>query len=237
MATSPDGSHHESIAGVPTQLIIPGTEPGHGLSEDEIVQLIRAMLFVAAEPPTVTELAAGAELDPADIERGLARFQADATGLTIQRQGDRISLVTAPRFARQIRQFLGLDREAKLSSAALETLAIVAYRQPVTRGEIESVRGVDCSGVVATLHARGLIEPVSRRPTIGNPIQYGTTGDFLRHFGLSSLAELPALGQINGQDGQDVLSKAMELADSGDALPARDREPTDNQISTEESET
>ena len=81
------------------------------------------------------------------------------------------------------------------------------------------MRGVDCSGVIATLHARNLIEPVSRRPTVGNPIQYGTTAEFLRHFGLASLAELPSLGTINGMPGQDVLSGAVDQAEAmeGDA--------------------
>jgi segregation and condensation protein B len=169
------------------------------------------MLFVAPEPPTITELAAGAELEEAEIERGLAILQAHPhRGIVVQRHGNRVSLGTAPAIAAQIRRFLGLDREARISSAAMETLAIIAYRQPVTRAEIEAVRGVDCSGVIATLHARNLIEPVSRRPTVGNPIQYGTTAEFLRHFGLASLAELPSLGTINGLPGQDVLAGAIE---------------------------
>lgn len=210
MVTSSNGSNGPTPPNPATQMIIPGAEPGHGMSNEEVASLVQAMLFVASEPATINELAAGAELDPGDVERALTTLESSERGLMIQRHGDRVSLATSPRFARQVRQFLGLDREAKISSAALETLAIVAYRQPVTRSEIEAVRGVDCSGVIATLHARSLIEPVSRRPTIGNPIQYGTTAEFLKHFGLSSLAELPALGQINGQDGQDVLAGAMQ---------------------------
>ena len=200
-----------------TQLVIPGAEPGHGMTDREIASVIEAMLFVAPEPPSVTELAAGAELEEAEIERGLAHLAGDPhRGTTIQRHGDRVSLGTSPRFASCIRRFLGLDREARISSAAMETLAIIAYRQPVTRSEIEAVRGVDCSGVIATLHARSLIEPVSRRPTVGNPIQYGTTPEFLRHFGLSTLAELPSLGTINGLPGQEVLAGAMEMAEPAD---------------------
>lgn len=213
-ASNGNGRHDEDIV-LHTQMIIPGAEPGHGLTDAEIASAIEAMLFVAPEPPTVTELAAGAELEEQEIERGLALLMsAPRRGIVIQRHGDRVSLGTAPRLAAHIRRFLGLDREARISSAAMETLAIIAYRQPVTRGEIEAVRGVDCSGVIATLHARSLIEPVSRRPTVGNPIQYGTTADFLRHFGLSSLAELPSLGTINGQPGQDVLAGAMEQAEA-----------------------
>jgi segregation and condensation protein B len=213
-ASNGSGERGEDVV-LLTQMIIPGAEPGHGLTDAQIASVIEAMLFVAPEPPTITEMAAGAELEEQEIERGLAMLMSDGhRGVVVQRHGDRVSLGTSPRLAAHVRRFLGLDREARISSAAMETLAIIAYRQPVTRSEIESVRGVDCSGVIATLHARNLIEPVSRRPTVGNPIQYGTTAEFLRHFGLASLAELPSLGTINGLPGQDVLAGAMELAEA-----------------------
>lgn len=213
-ASNGSGERGEDVV-LLTQMIIPGAEPGHGLTDAQIASVIEAMLFVAPEPPTITEMAAGAELEEQEIERGLTMLMSDGhRGVVVQRHGDRVSLGTSPRLAAHVRRFLGLDREARISSAAMETLAIIAYRQPVTRSEIESVRGVDCSGVIATLHARNLIEPVSRRPTVGNPIQYGTTAEFLRHFGLASLAELPSLGTINGLPGQDVLAGAMELAEA-----------------------
>lgn len=191
------------------RLVIPGAEPGHGMTDTEIASVIEAMLLVAPEPTSVTELAAGAELGTDDIWRGLESLERrQDSGLVMHRHGDRFTLGTAPKFASEVRRFLGLDREARISSAAMETVAIIAYRQPVTRSEIESIRGVDCSGVIATLHARELIEPVSRQQTIGNPIQYGTTARFLKHFGLSSLADLPSLGVINGESGEDVLAAA-----------------------------
>jgi segregation and condensation protein B len=203
----------DRILGGLTQLVIPGAEPGHRLTDSEIAHIIEAMLFVASEPPSISELAAGAELGTDEIERGLQVLcGSNDRGLVVHRHGETVTLGTAPALALHIRRFLGLDREARLSSAALETLAIIAYRQPVTRSEIDAVRGVDCSGVIATLHARNLIEPVSRRPTIGNPIQYGTTPEFLRHFGLTSLAQLPGLGTINGEPGQDVLEATMQNA-------------------------
>lgn len=179
---------------------------------EELGALIEAFLLVAAEPPTIEELAAGASTRTSNIEAALAHLaDRDDRGWVLQRHGDRIQLATAPRFAPYLRAFLGLDREARLSSAALETLAIVAYQQPATRSEIETVRGVDCSGVLATLHARGLIEPISRRPTVGNPIQYGTSADFLNHFGLRSLADLPPIGQIHGVEGRSVLENASTV--------------------------
>lgn len=183
---------------------------GPDLPLADLVALVEAFLLVAAEPPTIDELAAGAGTGTREIEAAIADLASQVDrGWLLQRHGDRIQLATAPRFAPYLRTFLGIDREARLSSAAMETLAIVAYQQPTTRSEIETVRGVDCSGVLATLHARGLIEPVSRRPTVGNPIQYGTSVDFLNHFGLGSLADLPPLGQIDGIDGRNVLENAI----------------------------
>jgi segregation and condensation protein B len=121
-----------------------------------------------------------------------------------------------------------LERQTRLSTAALETLAIVAYRQPVTKAEIEAVRGVDSTGVLATLHQRSLIEPTGRLQTVGHPIQYGTTDEFLRHFGLRSLAELPPLGEVDGRDTASLLEIALADADrrgGADAAPPplRDR--------------
>jgi segregation and condensation protein B len=107
---------------------------------------------------------------------------------------------------------LGLDRETRLSGAALETLALIAYRQPVTRAEVEALRGVDCSGVLATLHARELIEVAGRLPSVGNPNQYVTSIEFLKQFGLRSLADLPSLEEISdgASDGvfEEILAKS-----------------------------
>lgn len=186
---------------------IPTSLPDH-----ELGALVEALLLVAHDPPTIDELAAGAELPTDEIERAITWLeQRDDRGWVIQRHGCRIHIATAPRFADKIRTFLGLDREARLSSASLETLAIVAYQQPVTRAEIEKVRGVDSSGVLAKLHARALVEPVARLATVGNPIQYGTTADFLNHFGLRSLADLPPLGDIGGKDGRTLLDTATTI--------------------------
>ncbi len=191
------------------QLRLPGEAMPTSLPDHELGALVEALLLVATEAPTMDELAAGAEVPRDEIERALTWLeQQDDRGWIMQRHGRRIHLATAPRFAEKVRLFLGLDREAKLSSASLETLALVAYQQPITRAEIESVRGVDSSGVLAKLHARGLVEPVARLATVGNPIQYGTTAEFLNHFGLRSLADLPPLGEIGGKDGKALLEAA-----------------------------
>lgn len=187
-----------------------GPEPG-----PELDALVIALLLVSPTPATVDQLARGAGVDPADIEVSLGQLtEPSSNGWVVQRHGDVIQLGTAPRFARFVRRFLGLDREARLSAASLETLAIVAYQQPVTRAEIEAIRGVDCSGVLATLHGRGLIEDVGRIAGPGNPFQYGSTADFLRHFGLSSLDDLPPIGSVEGRDGLQTLQAAIATAES-----------------------
>lgn len=180
------------------------------LPDDDLHALLEAFLLVAPQPPTLDELARGANVDISRIEQLLVALDGQPDrGWVLQRHGDTVQLATAPRFAEPVRRFLGLEREARLSAAALETLAIIAYQQPVTRTDVEALRGVDCAGVLATLHSRTLIEAVSRLPTVGNPIQYGTTPEFLRHFGLKSLAELPPLGTIDGRDARSALSESV----------------------------
>ncbi|MDQ3654353.1 MAG: SMC-Scp complex subunit ScpB [Chloroflexota bacterium] len=202
-------------AGPAAQLALDGTS--ETMSPVELAALIEALLLVAPEPPTIAELAEAAAVTPARIEEAVAEMDRERErGWIVQRHGDSLHLATAPRFAPHISAFLGLEREGKLSAAALETLAIIAYQQPVTRSEIEAVRGVDSSGVLATLHARELIEPVSRLAAIGNPFQYGTTVSFLQLFGLSSLADLPPLGSFEGTDGSGLLERAMSGAESVD---------------------
>lgn len=198
-----------------TQLTLPGNGPAGTFATPELGALVEALLLVAPQEASVDDLARGAGVPAAEIEAALAWLdEQEGRGWIIQRHGDRVSLSTAPRFAAQVRTFLGLEREAKLSSAALETVAIIAVRQPITRAEIEAIRGVDSSGVLATLHNRGLIEGSTRRATLGNPIEYGTTPLFLKHFGLRSLAEMPPIGTVNGQDGRAMLDAAANAGDN-----------------------
>ena len=190
------------------------------LDETELAALIEALLLVANEAPTVDQLAQVAGVTVEQVDAAIVRLiAADHRGWVILRHLDTVQLASAPRFAEPIRRFLGLERETRLSGAALETVAIVAYQQPVTRAEIEAVRGVDCAGVLATLHARGLIEAVGRLDSVGHPIQYGTTPAFLRHFGLQSLADLPPLGDVEGRDARILLEAAMVEAASDESSP------------------
>jgi segregation and condensation protein B len=157
--------------------------------------LLESLLFVATEPVAVEPLASVLEVTPEQVEEALQVLNNEyaGRGLRLQRKGQRVQMVTAPEAAESVRRFLGLELGAKLSPAALETLAIVAYRQPITRAQVEAIRGVNSDGVLRTLVSRGLLEEQGRLEQVGRPIIYGTTFDFLQQFGLSSLEELPPL--------------------------------------------
>jgi segregation and condensation protein B len=157
--------------------------------------MVESLLFVAGEPVPVTQIAEALEVKMAEVEQALAELNAEivARGVRVQRKGDKVQLTTQPECAPYIEKFLGLDLTTRLSKPALETLAIIAYQQPVTRAQIEHVRGVNCDAVLATLLNRGLIEELGRLETAGRPIQYGTTFAFLQHFGLRGLEDMPSL--------------------------------------------
>lgn len=156
---------------------------------------IESLLFVAGEPVPSGRLAAVLQVDSSRVEEALAELEAEyqERGFRLQRKGERAQLVTAPEAAEVVRIFLGLELSGRVSPAALETLAIVAYRQPVTRAQIEGVRGVSSDSVLRTLVSRGLVEEQGRLDQVGRPIIYGTTFEFLQQFGLTNLDQLPPL--------------------------------------------
>lgn len=170
-----------------------------------VESLIESLLFVADEPVTFHDLARALNVPlkvvVAAVE-ALAR-EYSQRGLRIQQVNGRVQMVTAPEAAPAIERFLGLDLSAKLSPAAMETLAIIAYRQPITRPEIDAIRGVNSDSVIRRLLSRGLIEEQGRLDSVGRPILYGTTFEFLRHFGLQSLEDLPPLqgGDLGSEPG------------------------------------
>jgi segregation and condensation protein B len=202
-------------------------ESGLRFSEDDdLPALIEALLLVSPEPARLRDLAAAAEVSVQHVEQAIDALQAETSrGWVVVRHRDSVHLASAPRFASIVRRFLKLEREPRLSAAALETIALIAYRQPITRAEIESLRGVDCSGVLATLHARGLIEISGRMPTVGNPNQYVTSVEFLRQFGLRSLAELPPLADLLGGGGapQEVFPAAGPAGHAATGDSSRER--------------
>ncbi len=159
-----------------------------------LARAIEAVLFVAEKPVSRAELARITGSTPRAVDAALGELAAFAedTGLRVAHEGDDWQLITAPESASYVAAFLGADR-LRLSSAALETLAVVAYKQPATRAEVEAIRGVNCDQTIYTLMQRRLIEERGRREAAGRPILYGTTWEFLECFGLTSLDELPTV--------------------------------------------
>jgi len=161
---------------------------------DNLASVVESLLFVAEGPVTVEQLARAAGVQASDVEGALRNLQCryDAErGLRLQWQGLRVQLVTAPESATFVERLLGLEASSRLSTAALETLAVIAYRQPITRAQIEGVRGVNCDAVLRTLLHKGLVEAVGRLDQAGRPIVYGTTFEFLQYFGFTDISELP----------------------------------------------
>lgn len=160
-----------------------------------IPSAIEAVLFVSPEPLTPAQLSNFLEISTAEVEEALVMLDNDlqSRGLRLQRNGTHCQLTTAPEMAEIIERYLGLEPSGFLSHAAMETLAIIAYQQPVTRPYIEGIRGVSSDGVMKSLLAKNLILEVGRADGPGRPILYATTSDFLQHFGINSLSDLPSL--------------------------------------------
>jgi len=158
---------------------------------------IEAILFASGEPISAARIAEVIEVDLPTVHKLLLQlsdeYENRESGICILKLGESYQMSTNKEYAEKVRSALTLRRNQPLSQAALEVLAIIAYNQPVTRAFMEQIRGVDCSGVVATLCEKELIEEAGRMDLPGKPIAFRTTANFLRAFGLSSLDSLPAL--------------------------------------------
>ena len=165
---------------------------------------LEALLFVAAEPVATAQLATALDVSVSVVERGLNELDASlqSRGLRLQRHAGRVQLTTAPQLAELIERFLGLEATSHLSRAALETLAIIAYQQPVTRPQIDSIRGVNSDSMMKSLLSKNLILESGRADGPGRPILYSTTPEFLQHFGLNSILEMPPLAKP-GEEGDN----------------------------------
>lgn len=183
-------------------------------AELPLLSTLESLLFVADEPVEPARLAQALRRPVAEVNAALARLRAEYAshnrGVRLQERNGKVQLVTNPAAAQAVEDFLSLDLTTRLSGPALETLAIVAYRQPVTRVQIEAVRGVDCSGMIRKLEQHGLVEEVGRMETPGRPILYGVTDRFLQHFGLTRLDELPALPELDADSLRAVVALAEE---------------------------
>ena len=159
----------------------------------QIKSLVESLLFVADRPVPVRDIAAAIEASTNEVETALQSLSVEyqGRGIRLQRKGDEVQMVSAPEAGPHIERFLGLEISGRLSAASLETLSIVAYRQAVTRAQIDAIRGVQSDGVLRSLVRRGLVEQIGRAPTVGRPNLYGTTFEFLQQFGLQELSDLP----------------------------------------------
>ena len=175
----------------------PGATPA--LPAIDLLTVLEALLFVAPGAVPPAQLAAALEVSPVEVERGLDELDdlyqksIPPRGLRLQRYRGRVQIVTMPATAPAVERFLGLEASSRLSRAALETLAIILYRQPVTRPQIDAVRGVNSDGVLKSLLLKGLVQEVGRAEAPGRPILYNATGECLQYFGLTSLVDLPPL--------------------------------------------
>ena len=163
---------------------------------DDLGTFYEALLFIAERPLTTAELGDLASVPRLHAEAALAalgeRLDDDQRGIRLQRNDDAWQLVTAPEAGARLSAYASRE-EARISPAALEALAVVAYRQPCTRGDVERVRGVDSDYVIRSLLHRRLVAEVGRRDTPGRPVLFGTTFTFLERFGLTSIEDLPPL--------------------------------------------
>lgn len=181
----------------------------------EIRSVVESLLFVADGPLTIQKLSEVLEgVDKKDIRSTLDELQ---TELENGRRGIRLvevaggyQLRTAKVNADWVKKFLG-GRPARMGRATLETLAIIAYRQPITRAEIEAIRGVDVDGVIATLLERSLIRAVARKDVPGRPFLYGTTPEFLQLFNLKDLSQLPTLKEMEEMSLPDLPGEELPL--------------------------
>jgi len=175
----------------------PGAEGDADGTRRELAGAVESILFVAGGPVPVEKLAEALGADRVAVAQAVRYLQqrtTHVTGLLIQAVAGGYQLGTHPEHADAVRQFLQNQHSDSLTRGALETLAIIAYRQPATRGDVEQIRGVRSDWHIERLLERQLIREMGRRPTVGRPMLFGTTELFLRYFGLNDLAELPPMG-------------------------------------------
>jgi segregation and condensation protein B len=188
------------------------------MQEIDLVAQLEALLFVTPSAVSTGQLATALEVTPRRVEIVLEELEAlyANRGIRVQRHRDRIQLTTAPETAQVVERFLSLEATTRLSRAALEALAIIAYQQPVTRPMVDSIRGVNSDGVIRNLLSKGLLEEAGRSESPGRPILYETTPEFLQHFGLASLEELPPLApdvlpNPNGEEADSDNNHQLQL--------------------------
>ena len=169
---------------------------------------IEAILFVAGEAVRVEDLSKALDVPIREVEDALIHlrdeYDFNQRGFSLKRYGRQVQLATRALYSQDVVRLLQPVQKQSLSQAAMETLAVVAYRQPVTRAEVEQIRGVKCDYSLQSLMNKELIAEVGRKEALGRPILYGTTDNFLAHFGISSLKELPPMPEKPKDDSDDA---------------------------------
>lgn len=191
------------------------------MTHDEAKKIAEALLFVSERPVPLDKIAEAMEgYDKAQLKAIIDELNNEYAKtnrcFSVNEVGGGFQILTDPFYAPWIRKLLLKDRKQKLSHPALETLSIIAYRQPITKVDIESIRGVNIDGVLETLLDRALIRITGRKDVVGKPYLYGTTKDFLIHFGLNSLDDLPKLREFSEDDielGKEELIKRENIDD------------------------
>lgn len=167
------------------------------MNKNEICGAVMATLFVAGDAVEVSVFAQLFDMDDDELDVILQEIIEEKKnreeGLLLTRIGDKLQLCTNPLYGSYIKDLLAPDEHTSLSASVLETLSIIAYKQPVTRAEIDEIRGVRSNYAISTLKEKGLVEVIGRKDVLGRPSLFATTDEFLRHFGIASLEELPKI--------------------------------------------
>lgn len=205
---------------------------GNALEPHQLRGVIESLLFVAGRPLEVSELRRLTGADEARVRSAVAALASElergGRGVRVQSMGSSAQMVSAPEHARFVAALLGLPTQVRLTTAALETLSVIAYRQPITRGQIEGIRGVNSDRALASLLQHGLAQEVGRAATVGRPVLFGTTPEFLQQFGLTSLDLLPRPDLPRADMAEALRERAAQsirdAVNAGDAEEARELE-------------
>jgi segregation and condensation protein B len=181
------------------------SSPSNKKPQLELTALVEAILFVSPEPISANQIGSLLDLPPREIKNAFDELEVlyANRGIRLQFHNNKVQITSAPEAATVLENLLNLETTSILSQAALETLSIIAYQQPITRPQIDFIRGVNSDGVLRTLLNKGLIDDVGRAEGPGRPILYSTTPEFLKYFGLGSYEELPPLDFDEIQDATD----------------------------------
>ena len=206
------------------------------MSLKEITKIIEGVLFVSGEGVSIDEFKSRFEMNDREFNKCLdilkEKYNADS-GINVITYKNKVQLCSNPEIVDNISEILNPIRERSLTKAAMETVAIVAYKQPVTRIDIENIRGVNCDYAIQLLQANNLIEVVGRKDTVGKPVLFGTTENFLKRFELNSLEDLPNYSEL--------LDRIRVIHSDGESLYREfkipDEESSENQLETEQEKT